>query len=333
MKGDRGAYRALYCAILDDADAAALSDRAWRVLTLLKLSLPASGIGIPVMLQLAQRANCTPKQIDAALAELEAPKPGESLGWIVRERNIVWLVNGLKHEPNLNAKDKKHRRFVAASLAPLGTKPIVAAFRAYYADWFDAEPAAVGAMNGEGPSEGLGRGIEGPSKGLPKALPRAIGGAEKGHRRGIEALETRDGSLTTKPSDANASDDAPSADVPPAVVATRTLTSAAPAPPPETPAWLVLHAEWEARVGPVDKGRFRKAFRPICEPEGGRELPAPLPILRRALERYAARHRKTREWAFVKPEQFVAGLREHLDVARMPADDFVKLLPLPAGAA
>jgi hypothetical protein len=105
------------------------------------------------------------------------------------------------------------------------------------------------------------------------------------------------------------------------------------APPAEPPAWLVLHAEWETRVGPVDKGRFRKAFRPICEPEGGRELPAPLPILRRALERYAARHRKTREWAFVKPEQFVAGFREHLDVARMPADDFVKLLPLASGAA
>lgn len=103
--------------------------------------------------------------------------------------------------------------------------------------------------------------------------------------------------------------------------------------PAELPAWLVLHAEWETRIGPVDKGRFRKAFRPIAEPDGGRDLPAPLPILRRAIERCAARKRKTREWDFLKPETFVAGFREHLDVARMAADDFVKLLPLPAGAA
>lgn len=105
--------------------------------------------------------------------------------------------------------------------------------------------------------------------------------------------------------------------------------ASADAPPADPPAWLVLHAEWEKRVGPVDKGRFRKAFRPVCEPEPR----YPVVLLRRAIEWYAARKRNTREWAFVKPEAFVGGIREHLDVAEMDADDRVRLLPLPAGAA
>lgn len=116
---------------------------------------------------------------------------------------------------------------------------------------------------------------------------------------------------------------APAPDEPPAPAATI-----------ERPAWLVLHAEWEQRIGSIDKGRFRRAFRTVCEPDGGAPLPYPVPVLRTALEWYAAIRRGTREWGFVKPEQFVGGITEHIRVARMDPQDRVKLLPLaPAGAA
>jgi hypothetical protein len=135
---DRGEYRGFYVAMADDEDVHALSDRAFRVLTMLKLTLPAIGIGVVYPAVLAQRCGCTPKQLEAALVELESAQADGALGWIARERNVVWLVNGLRYEPTLNVNNaKKHRPFVQRQLNQLGAKPkIVATFRKYYAEWF-----------------------------------------------------------------------------------------------------------------------------------------------------------------------------------------------------
>lgn len=133
---DRGEYRSFYVSFWDDPDVHALSDRAYRVLSTLKGTLPPSGIGVVYAAQLAERCRATPKQIEAALVELEMPKPGQRLGWIVRERNIIWIVNALRYEPNLYVTNEKHRTFVAKQLLPLGDRlPIVNQFRRYYADW------------------------------------------------------------------------------------------------------------------------------------------------------------------------------------------------------
>src|SRR3954463_10217552 len=97
---DRGDYRSFFCSFWDNADTHALSDGGYRVLTTLKGTLNAAGIGIVYVAQLAERCGKATDEILATYEELERRKPGDEYGWIVRERNIVWIVNGLRYEPS-----------------------------------------------------------------------------------------------------------------------------------------------------------------------------------------------------------------------------------------
>lgn len=182
---DRGEYRSFYISFWDDPDEHALSDRAYRVLTTLKGTLPASGIGVVYTAQLAERCRATPKQIEAALVELETPKPGQQLGWIVRERNIVWIVNALRYEPNLYVTNEKHRTFVAKQLLPLGDRlAIVNQFRRYYIDWGLAQPSDV---------QDNGGGTEGLSNTLPDRVSPGVSDRVSKH---IEVEEDVEGSVS-----------------------------------------------------------------------------------------------------------------------------------------
>jgi hypothetical protein len=144
-----GAYRSLYGTFWDDPDVQALSHLAYRVLTTLKGTLPAAGIGFVLDDLLASRCSCTEGELATAYAELERPKraDGDGHGWIVRERSVVWLVNGLKFEPSIRATDSKHRAHVAEWLAQFGggRSPlrIVRAFQSHYPEWFKDEPVAA----------------------------------------------------------------------------------------------------------------------------------------------------------------------------------------------
>jgi hypothetical protein len=144
---ERGDYRSFYVSFWDDPDVHSLTDRAYRVLTTLKGTLSAAGIGVVYLAQLAERCGGLERDaIEEALLELEVPKPGSDFGWIVRERNVVWIVNALRYEPNLTSNSAKHRTFVRDRLlAPLGNRPIVNNFRRYYIDWF---PEGSGNPNG-----------------------------------------------------------------------------------------------------------------------------------------------------------------------------------------
>lgn len=169
---DRGDYRPIYRSFWDDPDVHQLDDRPYRVLTTLKGTLPATGIGVVYDLVLCQQCKCTREQLEEALRTLEAPKPGRELGWIVRDRNVVWVVNGLRFEASLSATDRKHRKFVQRLVQPLPPfSEVVRAFRAHYAEWFVDEPK---------PS---------PNEGASKGLPRGSEGSSKGVRRGTGALE------------------------------------------------------------------------------------------------------------------------------------------------
>jgi hypothetical protein len=99
------------------------------------------------------------------LSALESPKDGEPYGWIAREKNIVWIVNGLRHEPSLSWQNGKHRTFLRDRvLAPLGSRlRIVAAFRRHYPEWF---PDADSGPNGSH-SDASRKGIERVSKQSP----------------------------------------------------------------------------------------------------------------------------------------------------------------------
>lgn len=130
-------YRSFYSRVIDDVDFQEMDGGVFKVLFVLKHSLGAAGIGILRKLMIAEQTGITVQQLEAALVELEKPKGYGNRGWIVREKNIVWIVNALANEPNLSADNPKHITFIEERLLkPLGNAPIVDQFRTYYAAWF-----------------------------------------------------------------------------------------------------------------------------------------------------------------------------------------------------
>lgn len=155
---DRGEFRSFYTSIIDDPDWQQLPDSAKSLLFTLKHALGPAGIGIVHMRVLEEQLNCDQESLAARFECLEEKKPMHDRGWIVRDRNVVWLVHGLKFEGHLSAGSKNHRAFIENQIRPLGDeKPIVRAFRSYYADWFSpaVDPPKTGGV------EGFRRGSEG----------------------------------------------------------------------------------------------------------------------------------------------------------------------------
>lgn len=132
---DLGSFRPFYGRFWDDPDVRALTHLAYRVLTTLKGTLHATGIGFVFPDLLAQRCACSADGLEAALQELEQPKrsSASALGWVVRERAVVWVVNGLRFERSIRPTDSEHRAHVAEWLSQFGgaSSPlqIVHAFR------------------------------------------------------------------------------------------------------------------------------------------------------------------------------------------------------------
>lgn len=143
---DRGEYRACFVAMRDDVDIHAMSPAAFKLLWMLKLSLPATGIGVVYPSTLAEQVGVDRDELDSLFAELEQPKPGKDRGWIKRERNVVWIVRALEFEPALTPTNvKKHVPFVHRLVAQLPRDlAIVDEFREYYFEWFGSmvEPAS-----------------------------------------------------------------------------------------------------------------------------------------------------------------------------------------------
>jgi hypothetical protein len=307
---DRGEYRSFYVAVADDPDVHAMSDRAWRVLTMLKFTLPATGIGVVYAAQLAERCGCTPKQLDAALAELERPKPGEELGWIVRDRNVVWLVNGLRYEPTLSADNaKKHRPFVHRLVAQLGDKPdVVRRFKAYYAEWFP---------------EGNPRGTGGESVPEPKANDTLSVGYPKDNDR--SSKHCTDLSCPDHPTPHENKGDA---DAPPVLLVE-------PAAPVRTWADDVVACLdlWQERKGVTHRDRFFRAFKPLFDRPAGEAPPYPLPVVLDALKwAIAVRNHPSRRHVKFSPETFVADLGQHVAFLRLDMERRMAFLPLQGAA-
>jgi hypothetical protein len=150
---DRGPYRSCYIAMADDADIHAMSGDAFKLLWMLKLTLPTAGIGVVYDSMLADRVGVPRERLNQLFAELEAPKPESDRGWIVRDRNVVWLVHALECEPGMKEHSPNHRKNVLGSVNQLPPRsPVVAAFKQYYAKWF---PDVA-----EGDGEAFGKGSE-----------------------------------------------------------------------------------------------------------------------------------------------------------------------------
>jgi hypothetical protein len=167
----RGAYRATFESIDDDRDWRKLSPLAKATFDTLKRRLGQYGINIVALETLPRIVNCSAADMDGAFAELEAPKPGREHGWIRREEDVVWIVNGLRFEPTLfveGLKPNENHRMGAArhgrQLHQLTRASIVSEFMAYYGLVDVADPAKSdaipnGSTNGIGSENGMGGGI------------------------------------------------------------------------------------------------------------------------------------------------------------------------------
>jgi hypothetical protein len=125
----------MYDSIDDDRDWRRLTPLAKATFETLKRKLGQYGVNILPVESLPKIINCSSDDLERALAELEAPKPGKPYGWIRREEDVVWLVNGLKFEPSITLTNKNHKAATirhGEQLLALTGLHVVHDFMAYY---------------------------------------------------------------------------------------------------------------------------------------------------------------------------------------------------------
>jgi hypothetical protein len=137
---DRGNYRGIHTVLVDGPDYQALTPNARLVLLTLKLDLGPTGIDVLYPAVLEAQTGLSGDQVLVALETLE------HTNWIRREKNLVWVVDGLKFEPSRKIKtNANHRLEVQGHLKGLPRLAIVDAFRRYY-ELEPGEPAAPDAV-------------------------------------------------------------------------------------------------------------------------------------------------------------------------------------------
>jgi hypothetical protein len=90
------------------------------------MKLGMSGIGVMYPGKLADLTGIPYAEIDAAMVELEVTQ------WIKRDRSVVWIRNGLKHDPYINLQNVNHVIPIVRHLAGLPQTKLVGEFCAYY---------------------------------------------------------------------------------------------------------------------------------------------------------------------------------------------------------
>ena len=125
---DRGEWRGIRSVLIDGKDYQALKPNARLVLLTLKLTCGQAGICVmPAMNEvLSERTGLSVGEVVGGLDELA------EAGWIRIERNIVWIIDGLKHEPGYFPNNSFHQRGLLKYLDSLPRLQIVEDFRKYY---------------------------------------------------------------------------------------------------------------------------------------------------------------------------------------------------------
>jgi hypothetical protein len=202
---ERGTYRSVKTVLLDGPDFQKLSPEARWAFVALKLSIGPSGIEVhyreALLHEIAEKTGHLDgegpsKALRRAFLELEKG------GWIRWERNVIWLVGHLKHDPSLNPNDKKHRTSIQRHVSGLPRLAIVHRFVNEHKDFFpsgDGDHTDGLPPLDQGPSKGHGRPSEGPSKAhrstedrRPKTEDRRP--TEKQPREGFSEEDEPDGS-------------------------------------------------------------------------------------------------------------------------------------------
>jgi hypothetical protein len=162
---ERGNYRSIFCALVDGPDFQAFTPGAKLVFYTLKMTLGPSGIDVvpALVATLVERTGADTPKIEKALKELDAA------GWVKRERNVVWIVDGLAHEPSLNIRsNSNHRTSLAKHVNGLPRLAIVELFRAHYG--LSTPPVEMPSPLGQNTAED---GREMPSKMVSKSPSRS----------------------------------------------------------------------------------------------------------------------------------------------------------------
>lgn len=158
----RGEYSAIHTAVVDAADFQALGPDARLCFYTLKMILGPSGIEVVrcFVAQMEQLTGLSGERLGAALNELSGK------GWLAKQGDVVWLRNGLKHNPNVNLANEKHRTGVTRHLEGLPRSEIVNAFCKHYSlpeiaigmgiEWVSVPYGIQVIGKGEGKGEGKG---------------------------------------------------------------------------------------------------------------------------------------------------------------------------------
>ena len=128
--------------MVNDPDFQDLSAHARLLVYTLKAALGRPGIGVVYPGALEAQSGLTQGQLEAAARELE----DAGHWWLVRERNVWWLRNGLRFE-EVNAKNDNHQKSLVKRVEELPRLPVVRQFREYYRDTFpmlsEGQPDAI----------------------------------------------------------------------------------------------------------------------------------------------------------------------------------------------
>jgi len=149
----RGTYRGVYTILIDHPDYQRLTSNARLVLLTLRL---CSQAGVAVIFRmypamLAEQTGLTVAEVEAALGELEK-SPSAERPWIFREAGVVWVRNGLRHDPNVSVGYDKHRKAIVRAVAGLPRLGIVRKFCRYYDLGWPIDRVGKGPGN---PTEGV----------------------------------------------------------------------------------------------------------------------------------------------------------------------------------
>jgi len=124
----RGVYRGIYSALPDDPDFQRLTPDARLTLLIARVCQQAGPAAIfryyPELLRL--QTGLSAKRLDAALVELEVGN------WLYRDGTVLWIRNGLRHDPSTTLANQHHRTSIVRWLEGLPKESIVLKFCDYY---------------------------------------------------------------------------------------------------------------------------------------------------------------------------------------------------------
>lgn len=124
----RGVYRGVHSILLDEPDFQRLTPRARHVFLTARLCKDAGPACIfryyPEVLM--RQTGYSRRQLTDALEELSREN------WAYSDGSVIWLRNGLRHDPHVRLNDRKHLAAVLRQLDGLPASALIARFRDYY---------------------------------------------------------------------------------------------------------------------------------------------------------------------------------------------------------